>query len=944
MSVSAAAATRYFDEALEKADYYAKSDVLGRGLWGGRGAERLGLSGEVSRDDFLNLASNKRPSSEDSLTERTKEQRRAGYDFTFSVPKSISLYLAENGDRAVEGMVQEAFRETMQDVEAGMEARVRGKDEDGMHRNEDRTTGNLVYAWFTHTVTRPIDGIPDPHYHIHAFAFNATYDQVEQRWKAGQFGNIKRDAPFYEAAFHARLAEKLLKNGYGIRRSERDFELASVSRELIDKFSRRTREIERLAREKYTVIEAKARARAKETGMDFADAFAEVKSELGAQSRERKSEEILGPEERLRNWREQMTVEERASLSGFAVKNGAAENLLEPESAKDLAIEHLFERTSIARELHAAGMLLQRGIGKVRVEEAREFATGDTRFVQGGNGYVTTRDALAEENQLLRAAAAGRDQYEPLGGSREWQIRDARVSQTEEQTLAVEHVLRSRDLVLSIRGAAGTGKTTMMREAVGAIETLSGKKVFVFAPSSSAVDVLKREGFVRAETFQQLAASAEMQQAMAKQVLWVDEAGFLSVKQMNWLVHFAGANGCRLILGGDTRQHHGVERGDGLRIMERAGVIVQAALTKIFRQQIAQLREAIAELAAGRTEQGFTKLDEYGAVLEEGDKEKRLATITEKHLEAIAGGNTALIVSPTHGDARVVAEAVRQGMRCRGLIGTEERVFTRLQNLNWTESERSDAVDYVPGQVVEFHRITPGVRRNGLKDPKFLSGEQWRVKRKDGERVVLERNGAEKELPLSAARNFSVYQVERLALSVGDRVRVTKNFVVHDLDGKLRCRNNELHAVAALDENGVKLSNGVRLASGQWHIDQGIVVTSHAAQGKTVDQVIASVPITAFGQTNEAQFYVTMSRARRAMYLFTDSKTALKEAVMRTSERVSAYELLSGGRWLDRASGFSGEFERTRNHGQAPTVAPTEELTRDTLRERISGGINRDGL
>lgn len=349
-------------------------------------------------------------------------------ELQISVPKSVSLYLAENGDRAVEGMVQEAFRETMLDIETRMEARVRGKDEDGMHRNEDRTTGNLVYAWFTHTVTRPIDGIPDPHYHIHAFAFNATYDEVEQRWKAGQFGNIKRNAPFYEAAFHARLAEKLLTNGYGIRRTERDFELASVSRELIEKFSRRTKEIERLAREKYTVIEAKARARVKEMGMDFADAFAEVKSELGAQSREKKSQEILGPEERLRNWREQMTVEERASLKGLAVKNGAAENLLEPESAKNLAIEHLFERTSIARELHAAGLLLRRGIGTIRVEKAKEFATGDTRFVQAGNGYVTMREALAEENGLLRAAEAGRDQYEPLGGSKEWQIRNARVS------------------------------------------------------------------------------------------------------------------------------------------------------------------------------------------------------------------------------------------------------------------------------------------------------------------------------------------------------------------------------------------------------------------------------------------------------------------------------------------------------------------------------------
>jgi len=49
-----------------------------------------------------------------------------------------------------------------------------------------------------------------------------------------------------------------------------------------------------------------------------------------------------------------------------------------------------------------------------------------------------------------------------------------------------------------------------------------------------------------------------------------------------------------------------------------------------------QLREAIAELGAGRTEQRFTKLDGYGAVFEEEDRDKRLTTIAEKHLEAIA--------------------------------------------------------------------------------------------------------------------------------------------------------------------------------------------------------------------------------------------------------------------------------------------------------------------
>jgi len=83
--------------------------------------------------------------------------------------------------------------------------------------------------------------------------------------------------------------------------------------------------------------------------------------------------------------------------------------------------------------------------------------------------------------------------------------------------------------------------------------------------------------------------------------------------------------------------------------------------------------------------------------------------------------------------------------------------------------------------------------------------------------------------------------------------------------------------------------------SGPLHLDQGVAVRSHASQGKTVDQVIASVPVAAFSQTNKAQFYVSMSRARHAMHLYTDSKAALKEAVMRPSERLCPMELLLQG-------------------------------------------------
>src|SRR5262249_26097830 len=117
-------------------------------------------------------------------------------------------------------------------------------------------------------------------------------------------------------------------------------------------------------------------------------------------------------------------------------------------------------------------------------------------------------------------------------------------------------------------------------------------------------------------------------------------------------------------------------------------------------------------------------------------------------------------------------------------------------------------------------------------------------------------------------------------------------------------------------DKGEILRNGAAL-----HIDQGVAVTSHASQAKTVDQVIVSVPVRAFSQANEAQFYVSMSRARSAMCVFTDSKVALREAITKPSKRLSSWELLDGAvkeralkAELDRRRGKAREEQQNRGY------------------------------
>jgi hypothetical protein len=249
-------------------------------------------------------------------------------------------------------------------------------------------------------------------------------------------------------------------------------------------------------------------------------------------------------------------------------------------------------------------------------------------------------------------------------------------------------------------------------------------------------------------------------------------------------------------------------------------------------------------------------------------------------------------------------------MKEKGLISDSEHSVTRLERLNLTDSQQRDAVTYEPGQIVEFHRIAKGAVRGGVQEKRFKSGEQCEVLRREEGAVIVGKGGVEKQLPLDQAQKFSVFEREKITLSVGDRIRFTKN--VKDRGHKFL--NNELRTVVGIDEDKIIFDKGEILCNGAaLHIDQGIAVTSHASQAKAVDQVIVSVPVRSFSQANEAQFYVSMSRARWAMHVFTDSKVALRDAVTRPNKRLSARELLAGAE-NDRA--FKAELDRQRAKSQ----------------------------
>ncbi len=827
------------------ADYYSEGQEL-VGSWGGKAASRLGLTGMVDKFSFERLCDNLDPQTGKPLTVRTRTERTVGYDFTFSVPKSVSLLYAMSGDQDIMDAFRGAVDETMQEIEVEMKTRVRKERQD-----VDRTTGNIAWAEFIHTTSRPVDGLPDPQLHAHVFVFNSTFDDEEKRWKAGQFRELKRDAPYFQAAFRVRLANKIQDIGFGVTRKRDDFEIAGIPADVLKRFSRRTTLIEKLAEEK---------------GITDPDR----KAELGAETREKKGS-ALGWESLRKEWDSRLTDKERHALTAVHRRERVPARPERGEKMSvDHALEHSFVREAVVPERKLVTVALQRGLGVVTVEDtAREMrARPLIRSDVAGRKMATTKEMLALESKLIDFARMGRGRCRPLGNpdrpcSREW-FNDG-------QKAAVRHVLGSRDRVMIIRGAAGTGKTTLEQE-IGEALAEAGLPVVALAQAVKASrEVLREEaGFAQADTVARFLKDQEMQQAARNGVILVDEASQLGTRDMLRVFDVAEGLNARVVLVGDRRQHRSVTAGEPLKLLEETAGLKVAEVTEILRQQ-GDYKKAAQALSEGRTEEGFEELDKLGWIKQVDDSERYkqlsaayLATVAEKK----KGGQvkSALVVSPTHAEADRITGAIRTGLKAQGKLG-EERVVNGWVSAHLTDAQKADATEYEPGDLLQFHQNAPGIQK--------------------GSRLIVS-DGM--KLPTELAKRFEAYRATQFALAVGDRVRVTAGGKTKD--GKHRLSNGSLLTIQGFNKRGdIVVDHGWVIDRDFGHLTHGYVVTSHASQGVTVDKVFIGVSSESFPATYQRTAYVAVTRGKEQAQIFTDDRHELLKAITRPDDPMSATEL-----------------------------------------------------
>lgn len=876
-STSAKQAKEYYTDALLKADYYLDDQEL-KGKFQGRLAERLGLSGYADKHSFFSLCDNINPKTSEPLTPRTNEERTTGYDINFHCPKSVSLISALSKDNHIIELFSQSVTATMMEIEAASMTRVRKG-----RQQFDRETEELVWVDFVHQTSRPTDGMPpDPHLHSHCYVFNMTYDEQEQELKAGQFREINRRMPYYQALFHKHLSDRLIERGYKVRKTAKSFEIEGVPNEVLAMFSKRTDEIGRIAKEK---------------GITGAKELAE----LGAKTRSKKQKGLTMSELKTL-WKEQIKAADLDKVENNPIRTPyiKEDKAITVERCVNHALHHSFERASVMQMHRLEAVALQHSIGNASVspDALKAQLRNDQRLITVQERYqtlCTTKEVLQEEKRMIALAKEGLGNISPLYKE------GPALSLQGQQAAAVTHVLTTTNRVSIVRGAAGVGKTHLMKEARQHIEA-AGKQMMVVAPSSDASrGVLRDEGFEQAETVAMFLADKKMQERVSGQVLWVDEAGLLGTKDMGDLISIANQRNAQLVFGGDTRQHASVVRGDALRILNTVGGIKTAEVNKIYRQKDIEYRKAIASISEGKLLEGFNHLDGIGSI-QKVDPLKPNEQLVKDYIAAVKEGKECLVISPTHKQGDQVTEDIRKALRKEKLIGKKEIITNRLNNLNLTIAQKSDWRNFKEGQVIQFNQHVRGIKRGEALTVDKIAKDKVQLKSKEGGII---------DLPLNKASSFDILETGPLALSKGDKVRVTRNVLDK---GKKKLNNGQMLRVESIGKSGeLTLRNTVskttyKVNSDFGHLTHAHCITSHASQGKTVDQVFISQPAGTFGAADARQFYVSASRGRERAVFYTDDKEGLLEHVARLGNRQSAHELVQA-----KHQGHIAVLERQKN-------------------------------
>jgi conjugative relaxase-like TrwC/TraI family protein len=888
--LSAAQAQTYHAQEFTSAEQnYWKQDDRTLGEWHGKLAEKFGLAGAVAEEHFARLADGQHPfTAEQLVCHRVVQEyegadgkavapveHRAGWDATFSAPKSVSLTALVGGDDRVRDAHRAAVNTALNELERYTQVRIGGN-------SAAETTGEFVAAKFEHDTARPVDGYAAPQLHTHAVIFNVT-ERDNGQTRALQERGLFESQQFATAVYQSELTYRLRNLGYEIEPGRSGApEIKGYSQEYLDASSPRSQQI---------------REHLEKTGYQGPEA-----AQIAAHStRDRK--EIHSPAEVLNahrliaaefgNQADKVVMAARERAQGFAPEHDRQRSRQAAQQAVTYARDRSFEREAVVDERELYRDALRRGMSETTYSEVRarfeaRIAAGEFQLVPGqkhdsGRSF-TTAEAIRAEKEILRQMQQGQGRAEQIMSIQ------AAVAHTQQQQhlntgqrSAAEEILTSRDVVQGLEGRAGVGKTTLLKSVREAAEQ-RGYVVEGFAPTSRAANQLRDAG-IFADTLQGFLVRAR-QRTADRHLYMVDESSLASTKQVRDFFTKL-ESGDRVLLIGDTRQHQGVEAGKPFEQLVNAGMRT-AQLDQIVRQREApELLKAVEHLSRGEIAEGVALLEQQGRVTEIADPQQRIAAIARSY--AASPENT-IVVSPDNASRRQINQAVRSELQVLGKVASEDHAVRVLApRSDMTGADRTWATRYAVDDVLYYPRGSQDIGIERQSYTKVIATQP-----KDNLLTVQKEDGATVTYNPARLYGVNVYRELERGFAVGDRLSFTAP------SKELGIANRDLGTVQRIDRGSqlsVKMDNGksVSFDANQFrHFDHGYAVTSHSSQGLTAERVLVNIDTKTHPELINPRFaYVSVSRAAQDAQIFTNAASSLTASLSQAVTKTSAIEIPS---------------------------------------------------
>ena len=665
MSIGKARTPGYYlaEDLAPLAGYYAPAVSMPEvsAWWVGRGAEALGLGGDVTADALARLLQGQHPATGDGLI--VTRRNVLAFDVTFSVPKSYSTAWALTADEFVAADVTAAVR-----AAHGAAVEYLERFGCGVRRGHNGVVrqpgGGFVAAGFLHHTSRA----GDPNLHIHSVIGNIACGP-DGRWTALASKELYQHRYAAEAVGQAVLRRELAHRlGWVFDPVDRHgvAEIAGFPPDLIRGFSKRRQ-----------VIETEMARR----GVHSAKGARTVALATRAAKPDTVSEGVL-----RELWRHE--------ADGFDV--ALLPRLRRPDPA--LVADHADLATRLT-EQHAT--FRHRDVVRTVACSAAQGATLEEilaetdRFLASPlavvrrNGLWTTQEILAIETRAASIAtgglgvAAALDRAAPALRT----ALEARPTLSAEQRAMVTAVATSGNRVDVVIGHPGAGKTYALDTLANAL-TASGFTIIGAAPSARAAAELQDATAIPSQTVASLLGDLDTgrRRLNPSTTLVVDEAGMTSTRHLARLIEHTDRAGGRVVLVGDPRQLPEIEAGGLFRTL--ANRLPASVLSGNLRQRDPQHVAALAELRAGHATAALGMLVRNGDLIAGPDHETLYDALVSDWYLTFDGGPSAVMLAPHRSDVVDLNERARSLMRRDGRLGAV------------LHERRSDAATFAAGDRI----------------------------------------------------------------------------------------------------------------------------------------------------------------------------------------------------------------------------------------------------